>query len=204
MSQLLAELGQQQTVADELMILRATMPLPPPPPGWGRKYEDAFDAMLKNETLSHLLRRMLPISTLIFGLDSTLYNATTGLETDRRAQVVEFVVRWLQYPRWGGPEELLDSYVSRYSSEFMALYMAEALGEFPAGPWQSDEQYAQSLYVSDAHVWLNGSVYKAYSSWISQHVQFQRLAPVSTPLRGFLERCVASRAKLVLFSNEPR
>ena len=144
------------------------------------------------------------VRTIIFGVERTLYSKRTGLDELRRKAVVSFITNWLQIPKWAGPDELLATYVERYHAELIALQMAEALGEFPDGPWLSPRDYNVSSETLFRRSWLNGEVHQAFVSYLEQKVNFTVLPPAPASLRDFLSDCGASGATLLAFSNSPR
>ena len=62
-----------------------------------------------------------PITTVIFGVDSTLYPASLGIDRLRREQVLNFMIDVLGFSRrWAEP--VLLEFVAKYKNELCLLY----------------------------------------------------------------------------------
>ena len=95
-----------------------------------------------------------PITTVIFGVDSTLYPASLGIDRLRREQVLNFMIDVLGFSRrWAEP--VLLEFVAKYKNELKALQMAEVQGYFPEGvEWLSDSGLS----------WLAGAFFAAQTT----------------------------------------
>lgn len=144
-----------------------------------------------------------PITTVIFGVDSTLYAASLGIERLRREQVLQFMIEELGFSRrWAEP--ILHEFLPKYKNELKALQMAEQQNYFPEGVvWLSDSGLS----------WLAGSSpYTELSQFLEDNVDLSSLMPASEKLRAFLGACmqrdthrgVEGALKLIAFSGAPR
>lgn len=88
---------------------------------------------------SRAVRRSVPVDTLIFDIDDTLYPSSCGLSEHRMAQVTPaFMVERLGFNSTEMAAALLHEYLQRYHSTLKGLAVAEEEGRLPKHFRQED------------------------------------------------------------------
>lgn len=122
------------------------------------------------------------ITTLIFDVDDTLYDVSTGFTAHRNGEVIwDYMVDHLQFPTREEARRVRDVYFRRYHSTAKALTVAQREGRFPPGAPPFD-----AGHMSD--------------HWAA-HLDYGRLGGPKVDVRDALGRCPL---RLVAFSNGPR
>ena len=129
------------------------------------------------------------ITTLIFDVDDTLYDVSTGFTAHRNGTAVhQFMVDYLDFPNHAAAQAVRDEYFARYHATAKALTIAEQEGRFPPSATRASDK--PRFRTADlAEYWAT-------------HLQFDLLTggPQTTLLRD-LRECPL---QLVAFSNGPR
>lgn len=121
-------------------------------------------------------------TTIIFDVDDTLYDVSTGFTAHRNGDVIwRYMVEHLGFPNKDEARAVRDSYFSRYHSTAKALTEAQKDGKFPKGAPTFNTQH-MSQYWAD-------------------HLDYSKLGGPKHDVRTFLESCPL---QLVAFSNGPR
>jgi putative hydrolase of the HAD superfamily len=72
------------------------------------------------------------VTTLIFDVDDTLYDVSTGFTAERNGRgAQQFMVKYLNFPNEASAKELRDEYFEKYHATAKALQVAEAEGRLP-------------------------------------------------------------------------
>lgn len=72
------------------------------------------------------------VSTLLFDVDDTLYDVSTGFTEDRNVNgAIQFMVKHLDFPNVHDAKLIRDEYFEKYHSSAKALTIAEQEGKFP-------------------------------------------------------------------------
>lgn len=122
------------------------------------------------------------ITTLIFDVDDTLYDVTTGFTQHRNGDAVQtFMVDHLKFPSKAVAKDLRDSYFRKYHATAKALKVADEEGKFPDG--------APPFKTQDL------------AAYWAQNLNYDMLGSPKHQLRKKLEACPCT---LVAFSNGPR
>jgi putative hydrolase of the HAD superfamily len=131
------------------------------------------------------------ISTLIFDVDDTLYDVSTGFSNYRNGEAVQsFMVEHLNFSDRASAQKVRDPYFERYHSTAKALTIAEQEGAFPPPPDPNSKP--TNLPRFDP---------KDLAEYYAANLDFSLLGGEKTQLRKDLEECPLN---LVAFSNGPR
>jgi putative hydrolase of the HAD superfamily len=122
----------------------------------------------------------MPITTLIFDIDDTLYDVGTGFTAHRNGEAIgQFMVSKLNFANLSEAMQLRDEYFTKYHATAKALTVAESEGRLPP---------SAVFRTSDLAEW-----------WATQ-LDFSMLSP-DQALVDALSTCPL---KLVAFTNAPR
>eukprot|EP00934_Nitzschia_sp_Nitz4_P009299 Nitzschia sp. Nitz4//scaffold88_size82704//65480//66262//NITZ4_005305-RA/size82704-processed-gene-0.73-mRNA-1//-1//CDS//3329559533//9289//frame0 len=122
------------------------------------------------------------VSTLIFDVDDTLYDVSTGFSEHRNGPLVhQYMVDHLKVPSLEEAKTIRDEYFLRYHSTSKALLVAQQEGRF-----SNDAPVFEASHL--ANYWAN-------------NLDYSLLGPPKTELYNKLKECPLT---LVAFSNGPR
>ncbi|KAL3925531.1 MAG: hypothetical protein SGILL_000349 [Bacillariaceae sp.] len=125
---------------------------------------------------------MSSVKTLIFDVDDTLYDVTTGFTAHRNGEVIwKYMVEHLDFENEDAARATRDKYFAKYHSTAKALTMAQKEGEFPPGAPAFDTAHM-------AQYWADNLDYSKLGGWKPE-------------LHDALKACPL---QLVAFSNGPR
>lgn len=96
------------------------------------------------------------ITTLIFDVDDTLYDVSTGFTASRNGSAAhKFMVEYLNFPDEAAAKVVRDEYFERYHATAKALQVAEREGKFPAAdPEKPHQNQSPRFNVQDmAEYW---------------------------------------------------
>jgi putative hydrolase of the HAD superfamily len=132
-----------------------------------------------------------PITTLVFDVDDTLYDVSTGFTASRNGPAVyQFMVDYLNFPNEAAARIVRDEYFARYHATAKALQVAESEGRFPPpDPNKPHQNKTPRFDVQDL------------SEYWASHLDYELLGGVKTDLLRDLLEC---KLKMVAFSNAPR
>lgn len=135
--------------------------------------------------------RSTGITTLIFDVDDTLYDAGTGFTASRNGQAAhQYMVEYLNFPDTASAKTVRDAYFARYHSTAKALQVAEREGQFPSpDPTKPHQNKNPRFDVEDM------------SEYWATNLNFDLLGGEKTALVHDLLDCPL---KMVAFSNGPR
>jgi putative hydrolase of the HAD superfamily len=132
---------------------------------------------------------IIPITTLIFDVDDTLYDVATGFTEFRNTGAVQqFMVEYLNFPDLESAKLVRDEYFERYHATAKALTVAEQEGRFP--PPRPGEATKSPRFET-----------QELSEYWATNLQFDLLGNAKTQLVKDLKEIPL---KLVAFSNGPR
>jgi putative hydrolase of the HAD superfamily len=124
----------------------------------------------------------MPITTIIFDVDDTLYDVSTGFTSHRNGEVIwRYMVEHLKFPNEREARNVRDRYFNEYHSTAKALTVAQQEGKLPDGAPTFDTAHM-------ANYWVN-------------NLDYSKLGGPKQELHDALEACPL---KLVAFSNGPR
>mmetsp|Transcript_27874 Transcript_27874/g.67522 ORF Transcript_27874/g.67522 Transcript_27874/m.67522 type:complete len:259 (+) Transcript_27874:164-940(+) len=122
------------------------------------------------------------ITTIIFDVDDTLYDVSSGFTEHRNGEVIwKYMVEHLGFANKDEAKAVRDSYFRRYHSTAKALTEAQKDGKFPNGAPAFNTQH-MSQYWAD-------------------NLDHSKLGGPKHDVRAFLESCPL---RMVAFSNGPR
>eukprot|EP00567_Pseudictyota_dubia_P018284 CAMPEP_0197444282 /NCGR_PEP_ID=MMETSP1175-20131217/9811_1 /TAXON_ID=1003142 /ORGANISM="Triceratium dubium, Strain CCMP147" /LENGTH=288 /DNA_ID=CAMNT_0042975049 /DNA_START=158 /DNA_END=1027 /DNA_ORIENTATION=+ len=130
------------------------------------------------------------ITTVIFDVDDTLYDVSTGFTAHRNTDgAVNFMMDRLNFPTREAAQELRDEYFQRYHATAKALKVADEEGRLPPGapkfdPLELSQHWADNLDFS----------------YLGTKETYSELRSVLQSLQESSD----SEIKLVAFSNGPR
>ena len=129
------------------------------------------------------------ITTLIFDVDDTLYDVSTGFTAYRNGIAAQqFMVDCLDFPDLESAKKLRDEYFERYHATAKALTIAEQEGRFPP-PKDPSKAKTPRFRIEDlAEYWAT-------------NLKFDMLEGPKTQLLQDLKECPLN---MVAFSNGPR
>jgi putative hydrolase of the HAD superfamily len=131
----------------------------------------------------------IPITTLTFDVDDTLYDVGTGFTKFRNTSAVQqFMVEYLNFPDLESAKLVRDEYFERYHATAKALTVAEHEGRFPP-PRPGEETKSPRFETQEL------------SAYWATNLQFDLLGTAKTQLVKDLKEIPL---KLVAFSNGPR
>ena len=129
------------------------------------------------------------ISTIIFDVDDTLYDVSTGFTAHRNTDgAVSFMVEKLNFPTREAAQMLRDEYFERYHATAKGLQVAEAEGRLPPDAPKFDPKELSHYWADN----LNFSLLGTKESYDDVHSMLQSLKVVNPDVN------------LVAFSNGPR
>lgn len=139
--------------------------------------------------------RQTKISTIIFDVDDTLYDVSSGFTAHRNGDLIRrYMVDHYNFDSLEAAGALRDEYFAQYHSTAKALTVAQAEGRFPAGCTRTfDAGHMSRHWVEHCDYALLWGNY-AYAS-----VEDSKRAK-----RDFGAALAACPARLVVFSNGPR
>lgn len=119
---------------------------------------------------------------MIWDVDDTLYDVSTGFTSHRNGPIVwQFMVDRLHFPSLQAAKEVRDTYFEKYHATAKALTVAQQEGKFPPD--------APQFQTADlAHYW-------------TEHLDFSLLPPKTD---HFIQQLQAMPLSHVAFSNGPR
>ncbi len=124
----------------------------------------------------------MPITTIIFDVDDTLYDVSTGFTAHRNGEVIwRYMVEHLGFANETEARRVRDKYFAKYHSTAKALTVAQQEGQFPP----------HAPTFDTAHM----------SQYWADHLDYSKLGPPKRELREALQSCPL---QLVAFSNGPR
>jgi len=130
----------------------------------------------------------MTITTIIFDVDDTLYDVSTGFTAYRNGGAAQqFMVDRLDFPDLASAKALRDEYFERYHATAKALTMAEKEGRFPPPKDPEKAQYPRFKTADLAEYW-------------AANLKFDLLEPK----KKFLQDLIDCPLQLVAFSNGPR
>lgn len=133
--------------------------------------------------------KMSAVSTIIFDVDDTLYDVSTGFTAHRNTDgAVNFMMERLNFPSREAAQALRDEYFERYHATAKALGIAEAEGRLPPGAPKFDP-LELSLYWAEN---LDFSLLGTKETYADLRSMLQSLKSASPDIN------------LVAFSNGPR
>jgi len=135
------------------------------------------------------------VSTIIFDVDDTLYDVSSGFTASRNGDVIwRYMVEHYGFESFESARELRDRYFAIYHSTAKALTVAQAEGHFPPGAKTFDAKH-MSQY------WVDNLDYDKL--WGNHHADasLERSKRAKREFGAALARCPA---QLVAFSNGPR
>ena len=144
------------------------------------------------------------ISTIIFDVDDTLYDVSSGFTAHRNGEVIwNYMVEHYRFENIHKAKAVRDKYFKIYHSTAKALTVAQAEGEFPPGAPKFDAKHMSQYWVDHLDydkLWgtQQGGAHNYNSNSNSNMDDAKRS---KQELRDSLARCPA---KLVAFSNGPR
>jgi putative hydrolase of the HAD superfamily len=141
--------------------------------------------------MSNGMNKATKITTLIFDVDDTLYDVSSGFTASRNGSAAHmFMVEYLNFPDEATAKTLRDEYFERYHATAKALQVAEAEGKFPlANPNKPHQQKSPRFDPKDlAEYWAT-------------HLDFELLGGEKAALVKDLMDC---NLKILAFSNGPR
>lgn len=129
------------------------------------------------------------VTTLIFDVDDTLYDVSTGFTAHRNTDgATGFMVDKLNFPNKEQAKLIRDEYFERYHSTAKGLQIAELEGRLPIPPGGLSK--GQKLFDPEE-----------LSTWWAENLDFSLLGDVDPELVHVLETCPK---KMIAFSNGPR
>lgn len=130
-----------------------------------------------------------PITTLIFDVDDTLYDVSTGFTDHRNGEAAQrFMMEYLNFPDLESAKKIRDQYFEKYHATAKALTIAEQDGAFPP----PDPTKPTKVPRFDP---------KDLADYWTSNLDFRLLGGKKIKLLQDLESC---GLKLVAFSNGPR
>jgi len=129
----------------------------------------------------------IPITTLVFDIDDTLYDVSTGFTAHRNNYgATSFMVHKLNLPSIEAAQELRDEYFQKYHSTAKALTVAEAEGKLPSNaPKFQTKDLSEWWYDKLDFTLLTKNDFQAHNEQLLELLQ-------KCPLR------------IIAFSNGPR
>ena len=132
----------------------------------------------------------VPVTTVIFDVDDTLYDVTTGFTAHRNGKAAQqFMVDYLHFPDLAAAKAVRDKYFERYHATAKALAVAEKEGAFPPLPAGVMAKKTPRFDPQDL------------SEYWATHLDFSMLGPPKLQLLQDLKECPLH---LIAFSNGPR
>jgi putative hydrolase of the HAD superfamily len=130
------------------------------------------------------------VTTLIFDVDDTLYDAATGFTDHRTGEAVQqFMVDYLNFPDRASAQRVRDEYFARYHATAKALIVAEQEGQLPPPDPNGKPIKSPRFDTNDlAEYWAT-------------KLDFDLLGGPKTQFRQDLLEC---NLTMVAFSNGPR
>jgi putative hydrolase of the HAD superfamily len=131
------------------------------------------------------------VTTLIFDVDDTLYDVSTGFTASRNGSAVyRFMVDHLNFPDEDAAKIVRDEYFERYHATAKALQVAEQEGRFPPPDPNKPHQLKSPRF----------DVNELSEYWATS-LEYELLGGVKTDLLRDLADC---KLKMIAFSNAPR
>jgi putative hydrolase of the HAD superfamily len=125
---------------------------------------------------------VMPITTIIFDVDDTLYDVNTGFTTHRNGDVIcQYMVEHLRFKDEQQARNVRNEYFAKYHSTAKALRIAQQEGKLPADAPEFDTAHM-------AQYWANS-------------LDYSKLGGQKKELHDALASC---SLQLVAFSNGPR
>ena len=122
------------------------------------------------------------LTTLIFDVDDTLYDVSTGFTAHRNGEVVQqYMVDHLGFPSLEAAKKLRDEYFAKYHATAKALTVAQSDGRFPDGAPKFETKHLAAYWADN--------------------LDYSKLGPPKQDLHAALSECPLT---LVAFSNGPR
>jgi putative hydrolase of the HAD superfamily len=129
------------------------------------------------------------VTTLIFDVDDTLYDVSTGFTAERNGRGAQrFMVKYLNFPNEASAKKLRDEYFEKYHATAKALQVAEAEGRLPPPDPNKPAKKPRFDPNDLAEFWATS-------------LNFDLLGGERKSLIRDLQEC---RLQLVAFSNGPR
>jgi putative hydrolase of the HAD superfamily len=129
------------------------------------------------------------VTTLIFDVDDTLYDVSTGFTTHRNGDAAQkFMVEYLDFPDLASAKKLRDEYFQKYHATAKALTVAEQEGRLPPPKDPSNVKSPRFRTQDLAEYW-------------AANLDFEMLGG---PKTGFLQDLKDCKLNHVAFSNGPR
>ena len=123
----------------------------------------------------------VPVSTLIFDLDDTLYDPSTGLSPSTLPRLYRYMVERMGFASTYSAMLLAEEYFERYGSDSAGLAVAAQEGRLPGNGSFNQPELAE---------------------WFATETPFERyLRPASKQFQELLRGCPL---KLVVFTNSPK
>ena len=124
----------------------------------------------------------MPITTIIFDVDDTLYDVTTGFTSHRNGEVIwRYMVEHLKFPNEKEARNVRDRYFNKYHSTAKALTVAQQEGKFPEGAPTFDTAHMANYWATN--------------------LDYSKLGGPKKELHDALAACPLN---LIAFSNGPR
>uniref|UniRef100_A0A7S2EBJ4 Uncharacterized protein n=1 Tax=Trieres chinensis TaxID=1514140 RepID=A0A7S2EBJ4_TRICV len=137
-----------------------------------------------------------PITTVIFDVDDTLYDVSTGFTAHRNTDgATSFMIEKLGFPDVATAQSLRDEYFERYHSTAKALTVAEAEGRLPPPTADVAGEGAREGPRFDPN---------ELSEWWASELDFSILGGPDPALVSAMRSLRSAGLRLVAFSNGPR
>ena len=135
------------------------------------------------------------ISTIIFDVDDTLYDVSSGFTAHRNGEIIwRYMVEHYGFESLESARAVRDEYFAKYHSTAKALTVAQAEGKFPAGCTKMFDAKHMSQY------WVDNLNYdKLFGNHCYPSIEASKQAKAD--FRTALSECPA---RMVAFSNGPR
>ncbi len=135
------------------------------------------------------------ISTIIFDVDDTLYDVSSGFTAHRNGEVIwRYMVEHYGFESLESAKEVRDEYFAKYHSTAKALTVAQAEGKFPAACTKTfDAKHMSQYWVDNLH----------YDKLFGNHC-FPSIEASKNAKKDFRDALSKCPAQLVAFSNGPR
>ena len=135
------------------------------------------------------------ISTIIFDVDDTLYDVSSGFTAHRNGEVIwRYMVEHYGFDSLESARAVRDEYFAKYHSTAKALTVAQAEGKFPSACTKTfDAKHMSQYWVDNLH----------YEKLFGNHCfpSIEASKKAKEDFRDALSKCPA---QLVAFSNGPR
>jgi putative hydrolase of the HAD superfamily len=146
------------------------------------------------------------ISTIIFDVDDTLYDVSSGFTTHRQGEVIyQYMVDHLHFKSIKEAKKVRDKYFKLYHSTGKALTVAQKEGELPVGAPLFDIQHMAQYWVDH----LNYNILWECDSIYSTTKKYDSIDDAKKIKQQFYNDILElksnnNKLKIVAFSNGPR